>query len=412
MERKIKLADGTIKIVSADYVLQKGEEEVISEEKALLGKIKEVVETTIDAKLAAQKKDLLVSNANNNQSQNKAFDLMSKTQKHNYSLMDDKSKKEYESKVIIANYFKALFNKDVAMIKALSEGTGSAGGYLVPSVLSSKIYEIVLATGAARREMTVIPMTSMTLDLSTLATKPVIYYVGEGNQITASDLVFGRKTLTAEKMAGITAMSNELIDDANIDLINFNVQKFAEAFALEEDKAFFNTSTATGIKGLLEDTTTQVVMTSGDTDFTDISYSYLIDVVYSIGANQRIGAKWCFSSYIMSLIMKLKDLQNMPIWSRAIEGQPATLLGYPIIENDQMPQFADNGVSKKCLIFGNFTKYIIGDRKQMTATVLREGTIGSTNLAEKDSSGIRVVQRVSGVAPNPLEFATLKTAAS
>jgi len=380
------------------------------EEKELLGKIKQVVEKTIDDKMASQQKSTILPAGD---AKSKAYDLMNKTQRNRYSSLDDNAKKEYENAVIIAHYFKALYNRDRTMIKDLSEGTDSEGGYLVPAPLSNKIYEVITAQGHARREMTTIPMTSMTLDLSTLATAPTIYYVNEGAQITQSDIAFGRKTLTAQKMAGITAMSNELLEDANIDIINYNVQKFAEAFVEEEDAAFFNTSASTGITGILEDTgTTSVAMATGDDAFTDLSYDYLVSAVYALGAKQRVNAKWCFSSYITSLVMKLKDSNNMPIWSRAVEGQPATLLGYPVIENDEMPGSSDSGASTKFISFGNYKKYIIGDRQKLTASVLKEGTVGSTNLAEKDSSGLRVVQRVSGIAPTPTEFAVLATGAT
>ena len=382
------------------------------EEKALLNKIKGVVSTTVDEKFKAQKKNVLLVSHSMNPVKKQALDLMTKNQKFRHALMDKNGQREYEDNVVIAHYIRAMYMNDRVLMKDLSEGTDSEGGYLVPAPLSNKIYEIITAIGVARREMTVLPMTADTLDLSTLATKPTVAIIAEGAQITASDLVFGRKTLTAVKIAGITAMSNELIEDANVDLISYQVQKFAEAMATYEDGAFFNTNTG-AITGILEDTTTTVTMASGDTSFEDLSYDYLLDVVYSLGAKQRQGAKWCFSKDILSLVMQLAATTTVvPLWSKPVEGQPQTLLGYPIVENDEMPLIGDDAVSTEFLAFGNFKEYIIGDRKAMTSTVLKEATIGSTNLAEKDSSGVRVVERVAGLAPTPLVFSVLKTAAS
>jgi len=385
-----------------------------AEEKALLTKIKSVVKETVDEKFTAFKKNqpLVFAQPSKNNIQKKAMDLMTNAQKKRFDGLGKAAQKKFAEDVIIAKYLQAQYLHDYKMVKDLSEGTDSEGGYLVPSPLSNRIYEIITAIGHARREMTVLPMSSMTLDLSTLATKPTVAWISEGAQITASDLAFGRKTLTAEKLAGITAMSNEVLADANVDLVNYNIQKFAEAIADSEDEAFFNTCSASGVTGILQDTTNTVTMGSGDTSFADMAYTDLVDVIYTLGAKQRQGAKWCFSSYITSLVMKLLDSQNRPIWSRATEGEPAYLLGYPIIENDQMPESGDDAVSTEFLAFGNFKEYIIGDRQAMTSTILREGTVGSTNLAEKDSSGLRVVERVSGIAPTPLAFVTLKTAAS
>lgn len=445
MYKKVKCTDGSIKLVTSSYILKEGEvfteeepedteasndsndskesgqEEAATtsddvsgsaEEKALLNKIKSIVVKTVDTKLSEKEAKILM-NRDFADSKSKAFNLMNSKQKVQWQrIKNDVERADFEDRVVIANYLKALYRNDYATVKDLSEGTDSEGGYLVPTPLSNKVYEIVTAQGLARREMSVVPMSSKSLDLTTLTTKPVVYYPAEGAQITASDLVFGRKTLTAAKMAAITAMSNEVVEDANIDLVNFNIQKIAEALMEEEDGAFFNTSSSANIEGLLEATTNTVTMGTGDTSFANLAYGDLVDVIYTIGARQRKGAKWCFSSYITSLVMKLTDSQNRPIWSRATEGQPAMLLGYPVLENDEMPDSGDDGVSTEFLVFGNFKKYLIGDRKKMTATILKEGTIGSTNLAEQDSTGLRVIQRVSGIAPTPLEFVTLKTAAS
>lgn len=393
---------------------EKKELQSLEAEKELMDKIKNTVSTTVDEKLKANEKLTQVNTTSSNSYYDMVKGLMSNEQYKRFeTLNDEKQRSKYINNVAIAQYIKALKNNNQTVIKDLSEGTDSAGGYLVPAPLSNKIYEVVKAQGVARREMTVVGMNSLTLDLSTLATKPTVYWVSESSQITGSDIAFGRKTLSAEKLAGITAMSNELIDDANIGIVDYVVEKFSEAFIEEEDKAFFNTCTATNVTGILQDSGTNVItMGSGNTSFADISYDDIVDVIYSLGAKQRKNAKFAFSKDILAHIMKLTDSQNNPIWSRPIEGQPARILGYPIVENDQMPTTSDDAVSTEFLAFGNFKKYLIGDRKQVTASILKEATVGSTNLAEKDASGVRIVERISGIAPNPTEFTTLQTAAS
>lgn len=427
--RKIKRG-GAVAEVSDDYVLQKGEEEVTEttdtekkpddteetpEEKALLDKIKSVVTKTVNGELAASRQKYLVGEKDGDGAENPIVKTFSPTHKAMWEReATPEGKKNLEQLVEIQRYLKALYDNDRVALKALSEGTDSAGGYLVPTVLATRIYDIVIAQGYARREMTTLEMTSKTLDLATLVTKPVIYYVAEGAQITASDMVFGKKVLTATKMAGIAPMSNEVLEDSQVNLIDFQIQKFAEAFMEEEDKAFFNTSSSANITGLLEDTgVTLTTMAATKVDFADLTYDNLVDIVQAIGSRQRAGAKWCMSSYVVGLVMKMKDSNNMPIWNRPVaEGQPATLLGYPVIENDKMPGLADTAVSTKFIVFGNFKDYIIGDRKTVTAKVLTEGTVATINLAEKDSSALRVVQRVAGLAPTPAQFSVIRTAAA
>lgn len=396
----------------------------VTAEAQLLSKVKDVVSETMETKLAEMQSAKIFDGAvaDGDVTTEIAQKFMTPTFKHMEAKLTSNEVKKFHEDVVIFSFLKALRNNDMATVqtisdmaavKDLSEGTNSAGGYLVPSVLSNRIYEIILAQGIARREMTVVPMTSKTMDLSTLATRPTIYYVAEGAAITQSDPAFGRKTLTTQKMAGITAMSNEVFEDANINLVPYIIQKFAEAFTHEEDKAFFNTSSSGGITGILEDTGVNIVtMASTKTAFSDVSYANLVDVIYSLDVSQRAGAQWCMSSDILAYISKLVDDNNNPLWMMTREGQPSRLLGYPVIENDQMPGTADSAVSTSFIAFGNYKNYIIGDRRAVDAKVLKEGTVGSTNLAEKDSTGVVITQRVCGIAPTPLSFAKLRTAAS
>src|SRR5699024_6517081 len=56
-----------------------------------------------------------------------------------------------EGKEKSAEYIKAVFNRDSAQVKALSEGTAADGGYLVPETFSSEIIRIAPNYGVVRR---------------------------------------------------------------------------------------------------------------------------------------------------------------------------------------------------------------------------------------------------------------------
>ena len=83
---------------------------------------------------------------------------------------------------------------------------------------------------------------------------------------------------------------------------------------------------------------------------------------------------------------KLKDSQNRYLWQEAVApGQPATFYGYPVIENNWLPESE--------IYFGDYKMgYWLGDRKRMSVTVSNI----AGNAWEHDQIGIRVVERIAG----------------
>jgi HK97 family phage major capsid protein len=95
----------------------------------------------------------------------------------------------------------------------------------------------------------------------------------------------------------------------------------------------------------------------------------LVDLVHALRAPYRQGAVWVMNSATLSVIRKFKDASGAFIWQPALAAdQPATLLGYPVIEADAMPDIAGNSLS---IAFGQFASgYTIADRGE--TAVLRD----------------------------------------
>src|SRR3990170_1647953 len=72
--------------------------------------------------------------------------------------------------------------------KALGEGTGSAGGYLVPEEYLGEVKDRITARAIVRRAgATVYPMATDTLNVPKVTGGATAYWIGENAQITASD---------------------------------------------------------------------------------------------------------------------------------------------------------------------------------------------------------------------------------
>ena len=85
------------------------------------------------------------------------------------------------------------------------------------------------------------------------------------------------------------------------------------------------------------------------------------DLVHALRAPYRQGACWVMNSDTLARIRKFKTSDGAFIWQPGlVEGQAATLLGYPVVEAEDMPDVAANSLS---IAFGNFRAgYLIADR--------------------------------------------------
>jgi hypothetical protein len=111
--------------------------------------------------------------------------------------------------------------------KALSEGTGSAGGYAVPIDFIPSVWAI--ATGASTMLPIVsrVAMTTNVVNLVSLTTDWTLVWLAEADSITEGDPIFGRPVLTAKKVASRFNLSNELLRDNQVDLLQAGWQALA-----------------------------------------------------------------------------------------------------------------------------------------------------------------------------------------
>ena len=148
--------------------------------------------------------------------------------------------------------------------KALSEGTTTAGGYLVPVEHSNKLIELLMSAAAIRAAgATVIPMSSDILQIPSQTGGATTYWVAENAQITASDQTWGQVQLQAKKLAALTKLSSELFEDSDPQIEKLVMADLARVLALEEDAKYLRgdgtSNTPTGLEniaGVNVDTTT------------------------------------------------------------------------------------------------------------------------------------------------------------
>jgi HK97 family phage major capsid protein len=177
------------------------------------------------------------------------------------------------------------------------------------------------------------------------------------------------------------AATQTMLDDAAFDLEGWIASEIATEFARAEGTAFVNGSGVNQPKGFLTAPTSLSVdaarpfgtlqyVASGDAaGFGTDPESELIDLIHTLKAGHRQGASWVMNSATMAEVRKLKTADGALMWQPGlVEGQPDRLLGYPLIEAEDMPDIAGGAFP---IAFGNFKAgYLIAERN--ATTILRD----------------------------------------
>jgi HK97 family phage major capsid protein len=301
--------------------------------------------------------------------------------------------------------------------KALSEGTDTAGGFLVPPDVQAELLVRKAQVSAVRRAGARVQATSRDIlkypMVQANVTSGSIYssgFVGSvaGETPTASDVdaAFGSFDVAIKKIRVSTKLSNDFIADAVVNVLSFLAMNGATNMALVEDNEFITgDGSALHPQGILNGGVSQVDLTVGGVTthvFSNDSThpgpaKALVGLVYQLPPQYAEGAVWLMRRSIEGAVRQLVDGSNRFLWPPMIAGGFSAvtreLMGYPIYGTDFVP--ADAVADANIMIFGDMSSYIIGERAQITSTVLRE------RYADNDQTGLILWERVGGAVWNP-----------
>lgn len=292
----------------------------------------------------------------------------------------------------------------------MTEGTPADGGYLVPAVTRATIAEMIPTYGQARQFMQTVPMgQAISVTIPKELTNPTISWLDEGAAKTSSKPTLGNIVLTAKKAAGIVVLSDELLTDAIVNIGDYIMRKFAQAFGVGEDQQMF-VGTGSPFTGLFTTGITfgNPVILSGNAS--TIGYQDLLDALYNIDQNYLVGAAWYMSPSIMGIIRGITDGAGRYVFVDTNAGTPPTLMGYPVRLIQNAPS-SSAAVSVPVVILGNLNSSFIGTKQEMTTKILTEATIDATSLAQYDLTAFRVVERVAFAAGMTAAYSAIKCAA-
>ena len=155
-----------------------------------------------------------------------------------------KGKKVTEVSMKTVHFVNALLTKNVEKLQLLSEGTASAGGYLVPEEFANMIVEdirdIAVMRTVAAPAMTI---SGDTLHIPSLVDRPKAQWRAEKAVKATSTATFSETVLTPYSLAVIVGLSQELADDASLgvngSVVNYIAGLMAQSLSEREEQAFW-----------------------------------------------------------------------------------------------------------------------------------------------------------------------------
>lgn len=255
--------------------------------------------------------------------------------------------------VSFGKFLKAVETKDEAFFAEMkaangqSEGTAADGGVTVPVEYATEIIKLERQASIARRICRLFPMGSLTRKVSRQLTNPTVTWTGEAVNHTKTKITLEQITQTAKKLSALVPITEELLADNNVSIDNFIFQVVAEAIGREEDRVAFagNTGSGDAFMGVLNATGVNPVSMAGAT----LAFDDIVDLLTTPKAPYRVNGKIVLGTEALRLIMKLKDDNNNPLWTMPIAGAPATILGRPYEETDQLTL---------SILYGDFGRYL------------------------------------------------------
>lgn len=315
-------------------------------------------------------------------------------------------------------------------LKAALVASDDTSGVLIPAELESEIQMALPNITVMRNLCTVMPVNSDRLRRRSLTNVTVGWGKLEASDTAdlgdfESSVTAGDAYIHVENLNGLIKLGEDLLADSDVMLESILRDAFANAMAEAEDDAFVmgeghSAGEPEGIVAAKDATNNPIVPRVETLSPGEITVDDLIELEYKVPAKYKKNAAFIMSSATEKLIRKLKAqgtdsggflsiTSNIPLWEPSIQsGRPATLMGYPVYNNDFLPEpvVTVDGADKDVIIFGNFKLgYVILDRAGMSVQRLTE------LYAEQDLVGLKVKKRVGGGIVRPDAMAVLRLVA-
>ena len=313
--------------------------------------------------------------------------------------------------------------RTVAEIKAtLEEGSNDLGGFLVPEDYRAEIIKRLMGNTVVRGRARVVTTTRDAIEWprleggDTLNTSAVtVTWIDEtpaSASVAETNPTWGLIRIPIHTVMARTNLSRNLLEDSAFNLLDVMAGMFAEKMAVDEDAKFLlgeGDGSPQGVLGARASGNQAAPITgvaaTNSGNATAITADALVQLVYSVASQYRNNAVLVMSRTTQRDIRLLKDGESRYMWQPSLTaGQPATLLGFPVLESESMDAIAANAHP---IIFGDWGNgYIIADRVGMSVE-----RVSDTTTTGQNQVALFARRRLGGQCVAPWAFGALKISA-
>ncbi len=265
--------------------------------------------------------------------------------------------------------------------KSMNTAVSAEGGYLVDPQTAETVKSVLTSSASIRSIATVVNVESTSFDVLVDHTDLGAGWVSESGTAGETDSpLFDRVSISLHELSAMPKASQRLLDDAAFDIESWLAARIADKFATAEAAAFIAGDGNDKPKGFLTYPAVEeqswiwgrlgYVATGNADDFdSDKPSDAIVDLVYALGAKYRANASFVMNSKTAGAVRKMKDADGRFLWADSLaSGQPAQLMGYPVLIAEDMP---DIGTGTTAIAFGDFRSgYTIAERPDLR--VLRD----------------------------------------
>jgi len=303
--------------------------------------------------------------------------------------------------------------------KTMAMGTGSTGGYIVPTIYIAELIELLRAESvvAAMGASFMADLQGSPVQIPRQISGATAYWVGENIAITPSDLALDQLNLTPKKVGALVKLSNSLIKLSNPSAEALVRRDIAIALALKIDLAALRGTGAsyqpTGITQQDSINTVAIGASGGS-----ITFDHLLDMEYKLAEDNALRGKlgFVFHPCVRRNLLKRKIAQYSGDTAGAYIVAPVTeeifknWLGYPYRMSTQIPidLTKSGGTDLTEVYFGNWQELIIGQWGGMEIMASQE----TSDAFEKDQTWVRILQEVDIAVRHPQSFCLINDASA
>lgn len=257
--------------------------------------------------------------------------------------------------------------------KSMSTAVNGDGGYLVDPQTSDVIKSVLKSTASIRSIANVVNVEATSYDVLIDTTDLGSGWVTETGTVgeTATPTI-DRISIPLYELSALPKASQRLLDDSAFDIEAWLAGRIADKFASAEASAFINGDGVDKPTGILNHGTVDndswawgslgyvATGTDGGFDGTNPADA-IVELVYALGAQYRANGTFVMNSKTAGQVRKLKDADGRFLWSDGLAaGEPARLMGYPVLIAEDMPDIASDATA---IAFGDFAAgYTVAER--------------------------------------------------